>query len=565
MKMLENCRYTLENGILTLCNGLFRKSFEGVTSANASVADAEGLSLPYLQVEATYENGETRRYCLWNDLAALYMPDYREETLLELSGEHWIVRAIKLHAFTDENDTLTEEQEKHLFARNLFRGCTGDIFFLEDPQTQQAIVIISECPDYQTATLTVKKGVLSVENGGNGLMLGFCSIGECEALCREYYRHARYCRGLISMSNTWGDRNAFKRVCRDFILREIDAAKELGVDIVQIDDGWQVGSTADLSRRDSQGRREFLGDFWDLSKERFPNGMREITEYAAEAGIKIGLWFAPDSHGGFALLERDKAILRRAYEEWGFRFFKLDMFWVLSDTDRDRFLELLREIYSFGDDVAVQLDVTRNARMNYLCGRQYGTVFVENRYHRSGNSYPHRILRNLWMLGRYLPTSKFQFEMINPDLYTECYPENDPFVPSLYGQDYLFASVMLSNPLFWQEMQFLPQARREELRPIMKVWKEHRSELANADVCPIGEKPSGRSFTGFYISKQGKPKYLLLFREVTEHDSACIKAHVPATEARLLISNADTQVNVLNGEIHAKLAKPRAYAFFELL
>ena len=168
------------------------------------------------------------------------------------------------------------------------------------------------------------------------------------------------------------------------------------------------------------------------------------------------------------------------------------------------------------------------------------------------------------MLGRYLPTSKFQFEMINPELYTECYPEGDPFVPSLYGQDYLFASVMLSNPLFWQEMQYLPQARRDELNPIMKVWKAHRAELADADVLPIGEKPSGRSFTGFYVSRQSVPKYLLLFREVTEHDSVCMKAPVHATDARLLISNADAKINVSNGKIEVQLSKPRSYAFFEL-
>lgn len=564
MKTIQDCRYTLQGDVLTVENGLFQKSFTGVVAAEATIEEEGGLSRPYLCVSATYGDGTLRRYCLWDGLAAVYMPAFCESPLLVLRGEHWIVRAVKLHAFTDENDTLTEEVEKHLFQRDLYGTCRGEIFFLEDPETGRAHVILSECPDYQTATLSIKKGVVTVENGGNGLLLGFCGVGECEAFCRDYYRHARLCHGLITMSNTWGDRNGFCRVAEDFIRREIDAAHEMGVDIVQIDDGWQVGSTADLSRRDAQGRREFGGDFWELSAERFPNGIRALSDYAAQFGIRIGLWFAPDSHDGFALLERDIAVLRRAYDEWGVRFFKLDMFWVLSDTDRDRFLTLLRAIYAFGPDVAVQLDVTRNARMNYLCGRQFGTVFVENRYHRSGNSYPHRILRNLWMLGRYLPTSKFQFEMINPALYTECYPESDPFVPSLYGQDYLFATVMLANPLFWQEMQFLPAERRAALAPLMAVWKEHRAALCDADVCPIGEKPSGRSFTGFYVSRQGKPLYLLLFREVTAQECACLKAPVPAAQARLLLSNTDAAVEVAAGEVRASLSSPRSYAFFAL-
>ena len=150
------------------------------------------------------------------------------------------------------------------------------------------------------------------------------------------------------MSNTWGDRNGISRVCRDFVLREVDTAKELGVDIVQIDDGWQVGRTGDPAIYDEHGLRHFDGDFWEINAERFPNGIREVTDYAEKDGVKVGLWFAPDSNLCFKLLERDKAVLRRAYEEWGARFFKLDMYWVLNGEYRDKFLELLREIYTFG-------------------------------------------------------------------------------------------------------------------------------------------------------------------------------------------------------------------------
>ena len=237
------------------------------------------------------------------------------------------------------------------------------------------------------------------------------------------------------------------------------------------------------------------------------------------------------------------------------------MFWVLSDADRDRFLELLRTIYSFGDDVAVQLDVTRNARMNYLCGRQYGTVFVENRYTAKGNSFPHRILRNLWMLSKYLPASKFQFEMVNPDLFCDAYPENDPFVPSKYDMDYLFACVMLSNPLFWMEMQFLSEKRRDELKKLMTVWKSCRNDLAKSDVVPIGNKPNGRSFTGFSVMLDGKPAYLLLFREVTERDSAILEVGSPVGKVEILASNTQAELYPSENTMQVKLAKPRSYVF----
>ncbi len=552
--------YEIKNGVLTVGNDLFSFNFQNIDTASAENCNANGLSIPFCNITAEGA-GRCRHYHVWDDLPLVYMPDYGETELLTLKGDHWIVRTVKLKAFTDDNDTLTIEHETHMFKGGLFGDAEGEIFILEDPLSGDAIVIISETPDYKSARLTIKNNVLAVDNGTDGLALGFCKMGEGEALCRAYYRHAKAPKSLITMSNTWGDRNGYSRVCRDFVLREIDAAKEIGVDIVQIDDGWQTGSTGDTTRRDAQGRREFKGDFWDLRMDRFPNGMREVTEYAAKDGIRVGLWFAPDSHNDFDQLDRDKAVLRRAYEEWGLRFFKLDMFWIMTDAERDRFLELLREIYSFGDDVAVQLDATRNLRMNYLCGRQYGTVFVENRYHASANSFPHRILRNMWMLGKYLPTQKFQFELINPDLYTECYAEGDPFVPSLYDMDYLFATVMLSNPLFWMEMQFLSKERRAQLQQIMPVWKACREELAAADILPVGQKPSGRSFAGFTASVDGRVKYVLMFREVTDKDTAMIEASVTEGEVEILASNAEAEIKLFNGALQVRLSKPRAYVF----
>lgn len=560
--MDNKIQYKLENKLLTVGNDLFTTTFADIKSVSAKISNNNKLSKPFLEISAEREN-EKHTYCIWEDLPVVYMNNYCEKELIKLKGEHWIVRSVKLHAFTDENDTLTEENEYNLFQMDM-KPLQGEIFFLENPQESNAIIIISETPDYQTATLTINKGVVTVENGNNNLAIGYCKMGECEALCREFYRHIKKNEKLFTMSNTWGDCNGFSRVCQDFVLKEIDAAKEIGVDIVQVDDGWQKGNTADRTLRDEFDRRIFKGDFWELDSTKFPNGMKFVTEYAEKDNIKVGMWFAPDSHDEFALLERDKAVLRKAYEEWGIRFFKLDMFWVSSDKDRDQFLELLREIYSFGDDVAVQLDVTRDLRMNYLCGHKYGSVFVENRYAKSANSFPHRVLRNMWMISKYIPTSKFQFELTNPDLYKECYAETDPFVPSLYDMDYLFATVMLSNPLFWMEMQFLSDERKAQLKEIMDVWKKNRDILANADIMPIGDKPNGRSFTGFYISTNKEPQYLLLFREVTEENSAMIKCPVKTAKTEILASNSEVKTEIINGFVTVEFAKQRSYAFIKL-
>lgn len=542
---------------------LFSAKFSNVSGVKAEMCDNNGLSLPYMDAAAEWQ-GMTRHFCVWNDLSVVYMPEYKENVLTVLEGEHYTVECIRLHAFSDENDTLVTKEEYCVFAKKLFPAdVRGDIFFIRNIVSGNAITVISETPDYIKATLRIEKNQVKIDNGGCGVALGFCKNDECEWLCREYYRHARKPKPLVAMSNTWGDGNGFSRICRDFVMQEIDAGEKIGVDIVQIDDGWQTGSTANLSLRDQKGRRFFPQGFWDLKKEKFPD-MKEITKYAKEKNVKAGLWFAPDSHNCYALRERDAAVLKKAYDEWGFRFFKLDMFWIENEEERKCFLELLRDIYSFGDDVAVQLDVTRNLRTNYLYGREYGTIFVENRYTKTANFFPYRALKNLWMISKFVPSAKFQFELVNPDLNKNRYEKGDVLAPKNYDMDYLFACVMLSNPLFWMEMQFLSDKRKAELERVTKIWKEKRDDLYDADVEPIGESPSGTSYTGFCIRKKGKPKYLLAFREFTNRKKfdfdVCAEGKI-----NILATNAKADVKIKKGKVAVSLSKKQSYVFAEII
>ena len=492
-----------------------------------------------------------------------YLPEGCNGGFLEIEGNHWKIRSVSLYAFSDDSDTLIKENETLLFAGGVKYPIEGNIFFLDDIISGESIFICSEAPDFVSSQLKINKRVVSLENEGNAIAVGFGRTDAIEVLCRKYLKNAMINKLPRTMSNTWGDRNGYSRICRDFVLAEIEAAKDIGVDIVQIDDGWQTGNTYDPAIKNEKGRRVFRGDFWEYGKEKFPNGMEEIASAARDAGLKLGIWFAPDSEDNYALIDRDIAVLKKAYDEWGVRFFKLDMYWIESNENKEQFLKLLKAVYSFGEDVAVQLDVTRDKRINYLCGKEYGSIFVENRYTMSTNAYPYRVLRSLWGFAKYLPTTRFQFELVNPELGKECYADADQFAPSLYGMDYLFASVMLTNPLFWMELQFLPKERRAELAPIMKVWREIRDEIATADVSPIGQRPDGRSITGFKI--KGKEKsYLLAFREVTDKATYEFDLEENVEIVGTLISN--TNVNAVANDSKVKLTfdSPRSYALIEV-
>lgn len=481
---------------------------------------------------------------------------------IRLYGEHWTITSISLNAFTDAIDTPVHRNEYFLFEGEIEEEIIGSIFFLENELDGNAYVILVDSPDYEKARLTIRNYSATVETSNNITVVP-CQKGECESVCRKTIRNTMKNRPLIAMSNTWGDCNGFSKINEKFILREIDNAEKIGLDIVQIDDGWQSGSTADPKRRDKNGLRIFADDFWLLNEERFPHGMKYVADYAAQKGIKLGLWFAPESKNHFELLERDIAILKNAYDNWGIRYFKLDMYRIQDDTDRNRFAQYIEKINSFGDDVAIQLDVTLDNRVNYLFGREYCSVFVENRYTETITYFPHRTLKNLWLLSEYIPASHLQFELVNPELNADKYADNDIFATPHYDIEYLFASVMLSNPLFWMELQNLSEENIEKLESILSFWKKYRNIFSESDVSPIGKRPCGKSFTGFYI-KHGNDEYALIFREAANETQGSFYISSNAKDAEVLLSNGNVNVTVCNGNLNAEFDSPRTFTFVKL-
>ena len=123
---------------------------------------------------------------------------------------------------------------------------------------------------------------------------------------------------------------------------------------------------------------------------------------------------------------------------------------------------------------------------------------------------------------------------------------------------------MLSNPLFWMELQYLSESNRAALAPLMAVWKAHRDVLSVSDVAPIGEKPCGTAHTGFYLSKDSKPEYLLLFREFTDREEHSFELPANIEKAETLYSNADVELTVNGKNVTVSYSKPRGYAFIKL-
>ena len=85
----------------------------------------------------------------------------------------------------------------------------------------------------------------------------------------------------------------------DKILKLADEAKEIGIDMLVLDDGW-FGKRND----DYAG----LGD-WYVNEEKLPGGLKALADEINSRGMKFGLWFEPE------MINEDSDLFR-AHPDW---------------------------------------------------------------------------------------------------------------------------------------------------------------------------------------------------------------------------------------------------------
>ena len=457
-----------------------------------------------------------------------------------IAVKHCKVRTVTLKDVTDQNNILVDESAATIYTRGAFTA-KGQLFFVDAYLDNEMMMLAKEAPCFagrvhdSAFDLRVEAGsALSMAGIGADMRteadytfdtplyaVSFAAgkRADLERAWRDYYRldmQSTLNRGLIAMSNTWGDRNQDAAVCESFMLGEIEQAKRLGVTAVQIDDGWQKGITANskLAKGTLWGSGYYASDpdYWTPHPDKFPRGLTPIREAADAAGLVLGLWFSPDLADQYENWERDAQTLLGLHRQYGIRFFKLDGIDLKDKQTETRLQKMIARVHTESRGlVTFNFDITAMRRWGYLYRREYGNLFVENRYSDWGNYYPHSTLRTVWMLSRYVPTAKLQMEFLNIRRNAAKY-EGDPLAPQLYGIDWAYAAVMFACPLYWMEMTHLEEADAAVLADIASVWKTIAPELAEADVTPVGQEPDGINFTGLRANC-GDHGYLLLFRE----------------------------------------------------
>jgi alpha-galactosidase len=375
-------------------------------------------------------------------------------------------------------------------------------------------------------------------------------------------------RDAAFLSNTWGDRNRDARINATFLTSEIEAGAKLGVDAVQIDDGWQYGKSMNSAVKSGGVWSGFWANsehFWDVDPVRFPHGLKPLVQQAATHGMKFGLWYAPDSANDFANWQRDADRVLSLWRNEGVLYFKFDSIVMSTPTAEQHVQQMFDRILAESKGaVTIDLDVTAGRRPGYFGMVEGGTTFVENRYTDFHRYYPHMTLRNLWQLSEFVDPVRLRMEFLNNTRNTQRYAD-DSLAPANYTPDALFASVMFSSPLGWFETSNLPKEYIASAAPLVATWKRERTRLFQGDMQPIGNAPDGVAWTGFASTDaDGKGGYVLVFRE--SNDSPTWSQPLPGglADAKVTVLAGAGTASLRNGAVAVNIAKPLGYVWLRL-
>lgn len=465
------------------------------------------------------------------------------------AGQHWELVIVDLLDQTDIHDTLTFERRFRLCNIQSIAEMTC-LLALEDPLTNEGLLLVKLAPlphARPIKTLDVKSkgtwlhwlghGFAGDGQGYRWAVLGYSGgrLGRARRLhaLQRSLRVPRPERDGLLLSNTWGDRNRDTRINDAFICTEMAAGAELGVDVCEIDDGWERGVTSNSARaREKHGIWEgfWAADarYWEPRTTTFSDGMKPLISASKSHGIGLGLWFAPDSSNDFANWGKDAQVCLGMWRDWGVSHIKLDGIKLrsqLSAENLHRFFNAVL-IESQGD-IIFDLDITAETRPGYFGAIEVGQLFLENRYTDWTRYFPHAVLRNIWMLSFYVAPQRLRMEFLNPSRNQELYG-NDPLAPGRYPPETLFAIVMTTAPLAFFEVSELPDYVISALKPLISIWREHRAELQRGTILPIGDCPSGASFTGF-CSDLGDLAHVLVYRELTQLPTANLELPLEGT------------------------------------
>ena len=499
---------------------------------------------------------------------------------LELAPTHLRFTQATLLDQTDNHNELVFENQWLLMPNEAPLQLSGNVFFVENPLNGAGLLFLKQAPlpharpqksDYDCQLTAGNRRLRFAGQGYPFALLAYSGgrFGRIEAL-QTFQRQLRTydpARDAMFLSNTWGDRSRDARINEAFILKEIEAGARLGVDVVQIDDGWQKGRTANSSRGKGVWNGYWATDpnFWQPDPQRFPHGLEPLVAAARARNMKFGLWYGPDSSHDAANWSRDAEKILQLHRALGIDYVKIDSVKatsVAAESNLHQFFD--RVLRESAGQVVFDLDVTAEIRPGYFGVPNAGPIFVENRYTDFHRYWPHQTLRNLWMLSQYVDPLRLRMEFLNNTRNAKLYPD-DPLSPAHYPPDCLFAITMFANPLGWFEVSNLPDQYVTSVAKLVRLWKRERGALFGGHILPIGNPPDGVQWTGFVsIADDRRSGYVLLFRELNPSPGWQVELPMFAPASAVDLLAGDGTAEIADGKLSARIPAQLDYLWLRV-
>jgi hypothetical protein len=354
-------------------------------------------------------------------------------------------------------------------------------------------------------------------------------------------------RDMFILANTWGPANpgGAQFTAEDFVLKEIPALAELGVDVLQIDDGWQKSGGGP----DASG---FL--------PKYSQGLQRIKAAADRHGLRLGLWLA--------IRNANLADLKKDLDELGFITWKCDFDHLASRTDYEARTAKYRAVMKYSPRTQFTLcPEYDDPRYGWYFAKEYGSIYFQNIQEGLPphlTMVPYQVLRQHWLMAKYFPANKLQVMLQNPKR-----TRKDLSDAYQHGHGYCFAMGLPFVPEFFQSAQFLDEEGRKELKALIKLYKEHREDIFTSCTFPIGDLPDNASWSGFQMaSTRHNGGYLLLFRELhNEQRQRAVRLMFLAgktIELEDLQNGEKRRVRVpADGNVEFTIQRPADYRFYK--
>lgn len=568
---------------------------------SAMKANDEGFTLDYLEVTAEFEyeqQGLGLKYVVWaypntkglrTQIWIKKLTNYQNslDSISQARAEYLPLRTddLKTTAIGYYNDTQHRNtQESEILKETISEG-NGNYDWasvIDLKSSSNGLMLIQEshkCVNQSGvssgAFLVDKKGV-----SASGLAISAVDLtsdyrplwaywlvgyegGDLERqLALKQFDRARYPidpkRDIYIMANNWGsggkkDESLYASR-EENILAEIQSQHDLGIDLQQVDDGWQGLQYKNWNYVSKATSKEFGA--YDV----YPEGWKNIKASAEENNLRLGLWAAWGIPGEDLL---------KHYKSGGFTSYKLDFARLNTYEKFHGFVNKVRGfILDTNHKVRVNWDVTENSpRIGYYFGREYGNIYLENRKPMSPVNvlyHPYLVLRDAWQVSKYTNLNKFQVSIQNIDRVNKAV--SDAY---LHNHPYSVAIALMGSPIFFQETHYYTDEAKGQIKPVLATYKQHREEMYQGYVFPIGDKPNNANWAGFQnYNPDTNTGYLTIFREINnEEESKNIKLNFLSGKTLLLtnLMTKETEQKLVdqNGMIEFSIDQAADFRFYK--